>query len=196
MEQFEQERQEPLTETAQAPKKSWVEELYEWAESIIIVPVIVVLLFAFFARTSQVSGSSMLDTLHHGEMLVVSNFLYTPQYGDIVVLTQPTFSYDPIVKRVIATEGQRVNIDFEKGVVYVDGVELDEPYTYTPTNVELDTLFPQTVKPGHVFVMGDNRNGSTDSRAASIGQIDTRKLLGRAYVRILPLDKIANLMNK
>lgn len=183
--------QEPIEQ--EPVKKNWVAELYEWAESLILVPVIVVLLFAFVGRTSQVSGESMLNTLHHGEMLVVSNLFYEPEPGDIVVLTQPKFSNDPIVKRVIAVEGQSVNIDFDLGVVYVDGEPLDEPYVRTPTNVRYDMFFPQTIQPGHIFVLGDNRNGSYDSRATQIGQIDTRQLLGRAYFRFLPVDKMTDL---
>ena len=167
--------------------------IYSWVESFVLVPVIVIFIFAFLGRTSVVSGSSMYDTLEDGDMMLISNLFYEPQYGDIVVLTQPSYGTDPLVKRVIATEGQTVDIDFARGVVIVDGEELSEPYTYTPTNNQYDVEFPITVKEGHIFVLGDNRNGSYDSRGASIGQIDKRMVMGKAYLRILPFGKFGSL---
>lgn len=173
--------------------KSLAEFLYGWVETLVLVPVAVVFVFAFIMRTSVVSGTSMLDTLHDKDMMIISGLLYEPSYGDIVVVTQPSFGYDPIVKRVIATEGQTVDIDFEKGVVSVDGIELDEPYTYTPTNQSYDMEFPITIKKGHCFVMGDNRNGSYDSRAVDINQIDNRMITGKAYFRVLPREDFGKL---
>ena len=167
--------------------------IYSWVESFVLVPVMVIFIFAFLGRTSVVSGSSMFDTLVEGDMMLVSNLFYEPKYGDIVVLTQPSYSTDPLVKRVIATEGQTVDIDFARGVVIVDGEELDEPYTYTPTNNQYEEEFPQTIKEGHIFVLGDNRNGSYDSRGSSIGQVDKRMVMGKAYLRILPFDKFGSL---
>lgn len=167
--------------------------IYSWVESFVMVPVIVIFIFAFLGRTSVVSGSSMFDTLVEGDMMLVSNLFYEPEYGDIVVLTQPSYSTDPLVKRVIATEGQTVDIDFTRGVVFVDGEELDEPYTYTPTNNQYEEEFPQTIKEGHIFVLGDNRNGSYDSRGGTIGQVDKRMIMGKAYLRIMPLNKFGSL---
>ena len=93
---------------------------------------------------------------------------------------------EPIVKRVIATEGQTVDIDFLAGVVYVDGVALEEDYTYTPTNLSEGTAFPLTVEEGHVFLMGDNRNRSQDSRSTEIGQVDCREIMGKAIFLVFP----------
>jgi signal peptidase I len=168
-------------------------ELYEWVESAVLAVVAVVLLFTFVARTSTVSGSSMVQTLHENDMLVVSRLFYSPQPGDIVVVTKPNYENEPLVKRVIATGGQSINIDFTEGVVYVDGEALDEPYVNTPTNKKYDTVFPLIVPEGELFVMGDNRNGSIDSRSTLIGFIDERYVLGRAYWRILPLSSMERL---
>lgn len=162
-------------------------ELYEWIESAVMAVIFVILLFTFAARTSVVSGSSMIDTLHGGDMLLISRLGFSAEQGDIVVVTKPYEDNKPIIKRVIATEGQRVDIDFVEGVVYVNGEALDEPYTHTPTNKRYDMEFPVTVPQGHVFVMGDNRNGSYDSRATEIGFVDTRYVLGKVYLRIFPL---------
>ena len=110
---------------------------------------------------------------------------------DIVVTCQPNDSAsieDTLVKRIIATEGQVVDIDFNEGVVYVDGVALDEPYTNTPTNEREGFTGPVTVPEGYVFVMGDNRNGSTDSRDSRIGLIDERQILGKVVLRVFPIQ--------
>lgn len=170
-------------------------ELYEWVESAVVAVVAVVLIFTFVARTSIVSGTSMVETLQHGDMLIVSRLFYTPTPGDIVVITKPNYEDEPLVKRVIATAGQSVNIDFTQGVVYVDGEALDEPYTNTPTNRKYDMQFPLIVPDGELFVMGDNRNGSLDSRSTRIGLIDERYVLGRAYLRLLPFSSMGKLYN-
>ena len=165
-------------------------ELYEWIESAVLAVVFVILLFTFGARTSVVSGSSMIDTLHDGDMLFISRWGFSAVQGDIVVVTKPYEDNEPIIKRIVATEGQRVDIDFVEGTVYVNGEALDEPYTHTPTNRHYDMEFPLTVPEGHVFVMGDNRNGSYDSRASEIGFVDTRYVLGKAYLRVFPFDAL------
>jgi len=149
----------------------------------------ILLLFMIVFRVVVVSGPSMQQTLQHGDCLVLINniFYREPKYGDIVVATKSTYKDgEPIIKRVIATEGQVVDIDFEKGIVYVDGVALDEPYVNTPTNLYEGVSFPLTVKEGCVFVMGDNRNDSKDSRSVEIGQIDRRELLGKALFLVIP----------
>ena len=147
------------------------------------------LVFMLIFRMIVVSGPSMQTTLIHGDfLLLISNVLYNdPKSGDIVVASKESFKDgEPIIKRVIATEGQEVDIDFAKGIVYVDGIALDEPYTNTPTNLQEGMSFPLTVKEGCVFVMGDNRNDSKDSRSTEIGLIDCREILGKAILLAIP----------
>ena len=149
------------------------------------------LLLAFLLcfRVVVVFGPSMDNTLCHGDYLLLlgSVFYQEPQYGDIIVASKDSFdSGEPIIKRVIATAGQTVDIDFHQGVVYVDGVALDEPYTNTLTNLSEGMTFPLTVDEGCVFVMGDNRNESKDSRSPEIGLIDHREILGKAIFLLFP----------
>ena len=161
-------------------------ETFDWVQSLIGSLLICVLLFTFVMRVINVSGTSMLDTLQNGDRILISNLFYTPRQGDIVVVRQQSFNAEPIVKRVIATAGQVVDIDFEAGIVYVDGEALDEPYTYTPTNRRIDFEDAVTVPEGCLFLMGDNRNGSTDSRDERIGFVDTRLVLGKAFFLLIP----------
>lgn len=150
---------------------------------------IVMILFLVFFRIIVVSGPSMKRTLLDGDyLLLVSNLFYQqPEQGDVVVVSKQ--SYDngkPIVKRVIATEGQIVDMDYENGIVYVDGLPLEESYINTPTNLDEGGIFPQIVEEGCVFVMGDNRNHSKDSRSPEIGQVDRREILGKVALLLLP----------
>ena len=147
------------------------------------------LIFLLLFRMVIVSGSSMYDTLRDGDWLIlISNVFYQePEYGDIIVASKDSYNDgEAIVKRVIATEGQIVDIDFNAGIVYVDGVALDEPYTYTPTNIHEGLTFPLLVRENCIFAMGDNRNESKDSRHPDIGLIDKREILGKAIVLLLP----------
>ncbi len=151
----------------------------------------VILLFVFAFRVAVVSGPSMYHTLVDGDyLLLVGNLFYrNPKQGDIIVASKSGFEGgEPIVKRVIATGGQTVDIDFDAGIVYVDGVALEEDYTYTPTNEWEGVTFPLKVDDGCVFVMGDNRNVSKDSRSPEIGLIDTREILGKAVFLFFPGD--------
>lgn len=160
-----------------------------YLHDLIYLLAIVMIVFVFLFRIVVVSGSSMCSTLWNGDWLLVTGsvFYKEPQVGDIVVASKESFNFgEPIIKRVIATEGQTVDIDFEAGIVYVDGVALQEDYTYTPTNVEEGIVFPITIAEGCIFAMGDNRNGSRDSRDPSIGMIDTRELLGKAVFLLFP----------
>lgn len=168
-------------------------ELYEWVESAVLAVVFVVLLFTFVARTSVVSGESMLQTLQNSDMLIISRLGFSAQPGDIVVATKPYYANEPIVKRIIATGGQSVDIDFVEGTVYVNGEALEEKYTNTPTNRQYDMEFPLTVPEGYLFLMGDNRNGSLDSRSTEIGLVDERYILGKAYLRVMPFSSFGKL---
>lgn len=178
--------------------------IFDWLEVLVHAIIAVVICFSFFFRIATIDGPSMENTLLNGERVIISNLFYEPKVGDIVVISRNkensvftmNDSNTPIIKRIIATEGQTVDIDFEQGVVYVDGIALDEPYTKTPTNRKWDIEFPVTVDEGCIFVLGDNRNDSLDSRDARIGEygmIDTRYILGHAVYRIFPFDKIGKL---
>ena len=164
-------------------------DLYEWVQSLVGSVLVVVAIFTFVIRMMGVDGHSMLNTLQHGDrLLVVNSMLYHDyQYGDIVILRKNgVFDDDPIVKRVIAVEGQTVDIDFAEGIVYVDGEALEEDYIREPTYTAEGTEFPLTVPEGSIFVMGDNRNGSSDSRDYRLGTVDTRYVIGKAAFLVFP----------
>ena len=163
-------------------KKENSRELYEWVQALVGSVLTVVLVFTFVIRLIGVDGHSMVPTLQDGDrLLVLNSMLYSDyKYGDIVVLRKEAFLEEPIVKRVIATEGQTVDIDFDAGVVYVDGQALEEDYINEPTCLEEGTEFPLTVPEGSIFVMGDNRNRSSDSRDSRLGTVDTRDVIGKA----------------
>ena len=183
-------------EQEKRPRKAKPEEQLTWQQTILVylhdmvsLLTVLMVLFVLLFRIVVVSGSSMYDTLWSGDYLLVLSRAVCGEleYGDVIVASKDSFNDgEPIIKRVIATEGQTVDIDFEAGVVYVDGVALDEPYTYTATNVEEGMEFPLTVEEGCVFAMGDNRNRSMDSRAPEIGQIDQREILGQAVYLFFP----------
>ena len=164
-------------------------DLYEWVQSLVGSVLVVVAIFTFGIRMLGVDGHSMLNTLQHDDRLLVVNpiFYHDYQYGDIVILRKNgVFDNDPIVKRVIAVGGQTVDIDFDAGVVYVDGEALEEDYIREPTYTAEGTEFPLTVPEGSIFVMGDNRNGSSDSRDYRLGTVDTRYVIGKAAFLIFP----------
>lgn len=176
--------------------------LYDFVEMFALVTITIVLCFAFFFRLNIVDGPSMNNTLFTGEYLLVSDVLYEPKPGDIVVvhdLTAGNYTA-PLVKRVIAVGGQTVDIDFDTWTLKVDGVTVDESeyryleYNY-PQNPTSFLKFPLTVKEGHVFVMGDNRYSSADSRLEEIGQIDERCVVGKVLARVFPFDRLTVFKN-
>ena len=163
-------------------------EAYEWARSLVAAVLIITLVFTFAVRMMGVSGPSMIPTLQDGDRLIVINAALCGTYrvGDIVIARKESFDEKPIVKRVIATEGQTVDIDFDLGRVYVDGALLEEEYINDLTYLEEGTEFPLTVPEGSVFLMGDNRNHSSDSRDERLGPVDERLIIGKAVFLLFP----------
>ena len=192
MEDFENKEEQ----TEQEPvEKIGGREAYEWLRSCVQCVLVIVLVFTFAVRMMGVQGPSMRQTLQQGDRLLVLNSLLVREYnaGDIVIARKDTFSDDPIVKRIIAVGGQTVDIDFTSGTVYVDGEALEEDYINDRTYTFEGTEFPLVVPEGSVFLMGDNRNMSTDSREPRIGTVDTRYLIGKAVFLIFPgPDSVTN----
>ena len=181
--------QEKRNETKQERKYTPQQTLFKEARDIIVVLLVFMLVYILCFRMVIVVGDSMNDTLVNGDRLIlISNVLYrNPKAGDIVVASKDSFrDGECIVKRVIATEGQEVDIDFTNGNVYVDGVLLEEDYIYTPTMLYEGVSFPLVVEEGCIFVMGDNRMDSKDSRSTEIGLIDCREILGKAVFLLFP----------
>ena len=177
-------------------------ELIDYVEIFVFAVCAVLLVFSFFVRVCRVDGPSMNNTLVHNEILITSNIAYKPQQNDIIVFHQTNEQRnvfnEPIVKRVIATEGHFVKIDFENSIVYVSEDDvfdasdiLDESeYVFIDggryyMNGTMETYVPE----GKIFVMGDNRNHSSDSRSESIGLVDTRRVLGKVILRVFPFEK-------
>lgn len=161
--------------------------VYDMVSIVMSAFIIIAVVFTFVFRLVGVEGTSMTDTLQHGDWLLTVN-KESYERGDIVVITEPNYFDEPLIKRVIAKGGETVDIDYATSTVYVDGVALKEPYTREDFILQKfdDIDFPYTVPEGHIFCMGDNRNGSTDSRSNLIGSLDERYVLGKAVVRILP----------
>lgn len=173
----------------QEKPSGWAENLLLYMHDIIYMLAVLLIALTVLFRVIVVSGPSMKNTLLDGDyMLLLSNLFYSqPEYRDVVVVSKESFDRGkPIVKRVIATEGQIIDIDFANSIVYVDGLPLDEPYTSTPTVLDEGMTFPQIVPEGCVFVMGDNRDNSHDSRAVDIGMVDKREVLGKVLFLIMP----------
>lgn len=164
-------------------------ETLEWYDALAVAVAVIALVFTFAVRIVQVDGSSMYPTLQNGERVLIGTFMQ-PDYGDIVVIDSYIPYGKPLVKRVIGKAGDTIDIDFDAGIVYRNGQALDEPYIAEPTRTYESVDFPITVPEGCLFLMGDNRNESKDSRDAEIGCVDTRDVLGVALWRVLPLNKI------
>lgn len=197
-----EEQSEPLLEQTEIPapspkkKTSFFKEAIEYLEIFVFAVAAVVLIFSFAFRICTVDGQSMENTLYEGENLLVSDLFYTPERGDIIVFHQTKTLNEPIVKRVIATEGEHVSIQYENGymeitVTDVSGKEtvLEEPYVRYTDSPLYSAPLSVTVPEGKLFVMGDNRNNSQDSRASSIGFVDERRVLGKVLFRFSPLNR-------
>lgn len=188
----------PSGEKATAPKaaKNPLLDVFETAELFIFSACFVILLFCFAVRPARVIGPSMQDTLYEGETLILCDMFYEPKCGDILVFQLDSSAYpDPIVKRVIATEGQTVDIDYETWTVTVDGVPIDEEYVKRGSGSMYATMsnlleFPLTVDEGCIFVLGDNRQHSLDSRSKTIGLVSKDNILGQVVFRLLPFSRI------
>jgi len=164
--------------------------LYEWTRDIVTALLAIVCLLTFVGRNIEVQGISMEPTLAHGDQMIVRSIFYTPQRGDIIVLSkQYVHDGHALVKRVIALAGDVVDINPAMGLVYVNGEALYEPYTKDPTYFMGDVIYPFTVPPGQIFVLGDNRNDSLDSRSSRHGPVDVREIIGQVVAVIFPLDR-------
>lgn len=181
-------REKKEEESAEEKEKDGKLDIYYSFQSLVVVLSALVLMFTFVGRLIMVDGISMVPTLLHGEMMLVRSVGYTPEQGDIVVLTQASFREEAIVKRVIAKGGQTVNIDYAAGTVTVDGVVLSEPYINEPMLPRGDVT-SMTVPEGCIFVMGDNRNVSADSRYNYVGVVDERRVIGQAVAVIFPFGQ-------
>lgn len=172
-----------------------VNSIFEWVQPLLVALVVVTMLLTFVFRQVTVSGGSMENTLQNNDRLIISNLFYEPQVGDIVVISHGQKYATPLIKRVIATEGQTLSIDFETGDVVVDGVLLDEPYTNGPTiRVNQNPMeVPSVIPEGYVYVMGDHRNASLDSRSADVGLINKNDIMGKAEFRIFPFSTFGSI---
>ena len=177
-------------------------ELFEWVQMLMGCVLVAVVLFNCFLHLTRVDGNSMDYTLEDGEMMLIWSLGYEPQQGDIVVLNKTDRVTDQllhsraIVKRVIATGGQTVDIDYTTGTVYVDGEVLDEPYLHEEMTLPADIMMRQThweIPEGSIFVMGDNRNHSTDSRHEMLGTIDTDYVLGKVVFVLWPFVRFGTI---
>lgn len=166
--------------------------IFDILDSVKSAVIVVFFVFALAFRVVGVDGDSMNPTLADGDWLAVTGGYASIERGDIVVVTQPWERNVPIIKRVIAVGGDTVDIDFDNHNVYVNGQLIDEPYILEPTELHYDVTFPVTVDEGCVFVMGDNRNDSLDSRSSKIGMVDERYILGKTLFSIYPFGKIEN----
>ncbi len=176
----------PVQEDNEPKTSALLSLIYDMADSIKGAVIVVFLIFALVFRAIGVDGDSMFPTLKDGDWVAISGVTLNVERGDIVVLTQPWERNVPIIKRVIAVGGDVVDIDFDTCEVFVNGIKLDEPYINEPTSTSHDVQFPLTVDEGKIFVMGDNRNVSLDSRSSKIGLVDERYVFGKALGRIFP----------
>ncbi len=167
-----------------------IRAVYDWVSAAVFSLVCVTIVFACFFRIVGVDGASMMDTLYHQDRLILTRWAYTPQRGDIVVINR--YTEEPLVKRIIAVGGDTIYIDPETYAVYLNGEKLEEPYVHYNT-LPYDMIEALTIPEGCVFVMGDHRDNSKDSRSAEIGFVDERDIMGKAIFRLWPLQRFGGL---
>ena len=195
LEEFSGEQPVPEQPEPEKEKRPAGAELFEWLQLVMVCVLGAVIAFNLVVRLSVVDGQSMDPTLEHGELMLVWSLGYSPKQGDVVILNKTTADFldeQAIVKRVIALEGQTVDIDYGEGVVYVDGEALEEDYILEEMYLPGSGHMQQThfeVPEDEIFVLGDNRNGSTDSRDERLGTIHEDYVLGRAVAAIWPMEK-------
>ena len=166
------------------------QELFNWMHSIVVAAIVLLGVLTFIGGPIGVHGHSMMPTLDAEDRMLVRSIFYTPDRGDVVVLSRRSFEDGTaLVKRVIALEGDVVNIDTTSGLVYVNDRPLHEPYVSDLTRRLGSLSFPFAVPAGHVFVLGDNRNHSMDSRDIEIGAVDEREIIGQVVAVFLPLNR-------
>ncbi len=198
-------QEEAKVETLESVKKpiNWRKELFDWIQAIVIALVISFLLKNFVLTLAKVQGESMEPTLQHEDRLYVNKLMYEPEKGDVIIFKPASDPDRPYIKRIIATEGDSVYIDFATGDVYVNDEIIDEPYINETThlmgsyierlmmNSEYSRENPIVIEKDKLFVMGDNRNASKDSR--EIGQVPEKEIIGHAIFRFWPLSNISGL---
>lgn len=174
--------------------KKVTEYMFDLSRTIIFVFVFMSIIFTFVIRDANVVGNSMLDTLHSDDKILMTNFMYKPKCGDIVAINAENQIEKRIIKRVIATEGQTLVVDYNKNAVYVDGIQIDEPYVSSITGEPSNpSQIPYVIPEGYIFVMGDNRVISLDSRDKSIGLISVDDVIGKAQFIVYPFDRFTYL---
>ena len=181
-------------ETPERCQKQW-KIVYDAVATLESAVIILILLFSLVLRPAAVIGNSMLPSFSGGDRVACIHSFSGYERGDVIIISHATRKDESIIKRVIAVGGDTVDIDFYKGTVSVNGQVLDEPYVNTPTNLSYDMTFPVTVPEGKIFVLGDNRNDSLDSRSTDIGFINENKVLGKVIFRFYPFDKIEIIKN-
>ncbi|MBQ8525681.1 MAG: signal peptidase I [Clostridia bacterium] len=183
-----------ITEVAEEPPKfNLKKEILDWGVSIVVAVLIALIIRTYVFTLVKVDGPSMNPTLNHGDTLYTNRFFYTPRNGDIIIFRPPNSPKTPYVKRVIATAGQTVVVDGQSHTVTVDGKVLNEPYIKEPLLSAGNMEYPCTVPEGYIFVLGDNRNNSRDSRDTSVGLIPLSNVIGKATFRLLPLSDFGSL---
>lgn len=179
------------TKTKKTQYRKAAEYIYSVFSYLLICMTVIFIAFTFFFRLVQVKGDSMVPTLFSEDRIIITNFLYTPDYGDIIAVTKKGLEEESMIKRVIALPGDTVDINFDTHIITVNGKVLFEDYSVLePISEQYDMSSPVTVPDDCVFVLGDNRNNSLDSRTKEIGFIKLDEINGKALVRLFPIGKI------